>query len=553
YGFEAGFRQVTKSAQKKAEKEIQTTYQRIANWETKLNNRLEEEQEWAEKLEVDNPNWWQRWQRSKLTNKIKKQLPLQDIYANLQRLEQLNLRNIKHLLKLDYYYYLRHTLEHHRYEIQQFLKAIRSRTGTRRETFFANTEFEIVLSAFPIWLVSFSDLQRVLPQTKDLFDLVIIDEASQCDIASALPALQRAKRALIVGDPQQLRHVSFLPKKRQQLFAENYGLPLEQLEDELNFRERSLLDLALENVRKQGQVHLLNEHFRSHPRIIQFSNEQFYSDSLRLMTQTPSRQGEESVFIKNVENGKRVKRGYNKNEGEALIFFLRLRMTDEQHLPVAQCSKIGILSPFREQVSWLQRNIANGFSLTELERHQVLIGTAHEFQGEERDLMFLSFALDNESHPSAFLFLNRTDVFNVSITRARREIHLFKSFTQEKLSSNWLITKYLDYVENYRFPTVTATSARDVALQEIIRALRPHVSGRIIPNYLMANIPLDILIWDDEKLLAIDLIAFAGEVGTALTTYQIQILARVGVEVFPLAYSEWLINPLGVIQLIKEK
>lgn len=554
YGFAPKYRNVNKAMQQGAENEVRTARQHVYNWQNKLRERIAEEQSWAVILDQPDPNWWQRLQQKKLLHKIKNHTPLHQMYAELARAEARKLRSIEALIQVDYHFYLRQTLDNHHWVLKDFLKAIRSRTGTKRETYFDNIRFDIVLSALPIWLVSFADLNRVLPQTKDMFDVVIIDEASQCDMASALPALQRAKRALIVGDPKQLRHLSFLPKQRQALLAQQSHLPTEQLEDQLNYRERSLLDIALENIKGQKQVHLLNEHFRSHPQIIQFSNEQFYRSALRLMTATPNQQREESIFIKKVADGKRAKQGYNAKEGEALIFFLRLRIEDEKNRSIAQCTTIGILSPFREQVSWLQRAVEKGFSLTEIERHQLLIGTAHEFQGEERDAMFLSLALDNDAHASAFHFLNRADVFNVSITRARREIQLFISFTQSKLSRNWLITKYLDYIENQELSKVaTPTSRRDAFIEEIRLLLRRHIKGRILPHYVMAGIPLDLMIWEEEKLFAIDLIAFPGEVGAALTTDQIQILGRVGVTVFPLSYSEWIVNRGGVLQEILAK
>ena len=75
------------------------------------------------------------------------------------------------------------------------------------------------------------------------FDLVIIDEATQCDIASSLPILQRGKAAVIVGDPKQLKHISFLSTKQQQyLIQENQldKLPFQQLD----YRNKSILDLV---------------------------------------------------------------------------------------------------------------------------------------------------------------------------------------------------------------------------------------------------------------------------------------------------------------------
>ena len=72
--------------------------------------------------------------------------------------------------------------------------------------------------------MNLSDAASILPLQRDMFDLVIIDESTQCDIASSFPVLQRGKRAVVVGDPKQLRHLSFLPRERQEAIADRYSL-----------------------------------------------------------------------------------------------------------------------------------------------------------------------------------------------------------------------------------------------------------------------------------------------------------------------------------------
>ena len=67
---------------------------------------------------------------------------------------------------------------------------------------------------FPCWAVTSLAARGRVPFTAGHFDLVVIDEASQCDIASALPLLFRAKRSVIIGDPQQLRHITALTRSK---------------------------------------------------------------------------------------------------------------------------------------------------------------------------------------------------------------------------------------------------------------------------------------------------------------------------------------------------
>ena len=124
------------------------------------------------------------------------------------------------------------------------------------------------------------------PPQPGLFDVVVIDEASQCDPALACVALMRAQRAVVVGDPHQLRHVCFLSHAREQAAFTQYELPAE-LRERFRYR-RSLFDIAADAVDQQN-LFFLREHFRSHPQIIGFSNHHFYDDALHLMTSRPAR------------------------------------------------------------------------------------------------------------------------------------------------------------------------------------------------------------------------------------------------------------------------
>ncbi len=127
-----------------------------------------------------------------------------------------------------------------------------------------------------------------------MFDLVIVDEASQCDVASALPLLYRARRAIVCGDPKQLRHLSWLREDRQAALASQHGLTASQ-RSQWNYRTHSLLDVVNGALPSQDDVVLLDEHYRSLPQIIEFSNRRFYGQALRIMTKRPDTIGVRSL------------------------------------------------------------------------------------------------------------------------------------------------------------------------------------------------------------------------------------------------------------------
>jgi superfamily I DNA and/or RNA helicase len=241
----------------------------------------------------------------------------------------------------------------HRRGLKRFLDAIRARTSSRQEKLFAEIALPSLTQAFPLWMSTFRDLHRLVPLEKELFDVVIVDEATQSDMASPLPALYRACRAVVTGDPEQLRHVSFLSRARQGALADDHALP-EAMRSSLDYRDKSLLDLVDDALESQDQVAFLDEHFRSMPQIIAFSNRTFYGGALRVMTARPETLRERAVEIRNV-SGRRDANGVNTVEADALVDELARRIEAQAALGSSLSHTIGVLSPFRDQVEHLTK------------------------------------------------------------------------------------------------------------------------------------------------------------------------------------------------------
>ena len=111
----------------------------------------------------------------------------------------------------------------------RYNQAIRARNSQRQLALFEDIDPARLLAAFPIWVVTLDELHRLLPLRPQLFDVMVMDEATQCDIASALPAFQRCKRAVVTGDARQLRHISFLSRVRETQLLQRAGLQAEEL------------------------------------------------------------------------------------------------------------------------------------------------------------------------------------------------------------------------------------------------------------------------------------------------------------------------------------
>lgn len=545
-----GVRKVLRNDLQGMEDYVKQTLVKIENVENILTAREEQELEWGKQLTQTKSAFLLKIKKWWIRRKVHRIRSYFELFQILEHLLKAKDKQLNKWLKSKSKYQIYHTLETARGDLQQFLKGIQARTGLLKENLFNSIDLDRVFHALPLWLVSASEVNQIIPLQKELFDLVIIDEATQCDIASAIPLLYRGKKAIIVGDPKQLRHISFLSFARQNLLQEQHDLTDKNL---LNYRQNSILDLATAVIQNQQQVHFLNEHYRSLPDIIQFSNATFYDNALRLMTATPLNRQKKAVFVHQIE-GQRDKKGVNAIEVKAVVDWVLQKIETEKDLPKDLCKSIGILSPFRDQVTALQNAFKAEIDLKNIERHQILIGTPFHFQGEEKDIMLLSFGVDSETHPSTFQYLNRTDVFNVSITRARTEQHLFLSIPTSKLPHRLLLTKYLASISNTSIAQlpIIQEGAFDDFLMEVVQVLHEKFKVKeVYQAYAIARVELDIVIVLNEQPYCIDLIGYPSEMGEALTSERVNILARMGVKTFPLTYSSWLLNRHVVVRELK--
>jgi len=521
--------------------EVSKLQKHIDQLEDMINRREREELSIGEYLLNHQELAW--WKRLWLQWRKRRHQGIMPIYEMVQKLDHYYDKRqelFQKLVEMEFYHRLNEVIDYYWEDFKLFLQAVKARTGNKKEGLFEATRFEKITKAIPVWLVNCNDIGRVLPLQENLFDLVVIDEATQCNLASCLPVLQRGEQAVIVGDPKQLRHVSFLSGSRQSLMAKKCRLSVADRE-RLDYRKVSLMDLALQEASSSQQLHFLDEHYRSLPDIIQFSNKHFYSNALKVMSETPITRAEKNMHI-HIQKGKRYKRGYNKVEAEAILAAVEKIIERENSLSPGLKQKIGILSPFREQVNYIQKQVEQQFTLEQLEAHRILIGTPFHFQGEERDVMFLSFVVDSDTHPSTFLYLNRPDVFNVSITRARIAQQVYVSLADDQISGQkGLFGDYLRYIRAWEQQDIhpPEQAFKDVFFNEVLAFLNDNFEVDIFPNYTIGNQEIDLLLVKGGDTYCINLIGYPGPYGTAFPVERYRQLNRMGAEVFPLAYSRW--------------
>ncbi|MBQ2984521.1 MAG: AAA family ATPase [Candidatus Gastranaerophilales bacterium] len=425
-------------------------------------------------------------------------------------------------------------------------KSLVSRKSTLQNRVLDKEDFKPLLSAFPCWCTTTYAISNTLPLKPAMFDVVIIDEASQCDIASCIPVLFRAKKAIIVGDDKQLPHLSFLEKAKEQSFLSQYNID-DRYQLMWRYRDNSMFDLA--NYYSTTPV-LLDEHFRSPAPIIKFSSQEFYGDKIKIMS--PDLKSKDIVELRIVKEGK-VDHDATKNTPECeevvkTIQELIIKDRDEcLENPEKEPVSIGVISPFRAQVDLIKKAILKVFDNQTISRHKLDVGTAHTFQGDERDIMLLSWTFAPNSHTQSLIFAQKPNLFNVAITRARHKLINFISREINELPEG-LLRNYLEYVKQINSQDNKNTFKNEFE-KEVFEALKDEFrSFEMMSNIEMGSVFADIVI--NKTVIEID--GVEDNVKCKYNDMKKQaIMERCGFSVIRITKREWQISQTACIDRIR--
>ncbi len=434
-------------------------------------------------------------------------------------------------------------------------KALITRKKNLQNRLLEDEDFKPLLEAFPCWCVTTYAVSNSLPLKPALFDVAIIDEASQCDIASCMPILFRSKKAVIVGDDKQLPHLSFLEKSKEQSFMSQYEIP-DKYQLMWRFRTNSMFDLA--NYYSTKPV-LLDEHFRSYGPIIDFSNKEFYGDRIRIMSQCNNKDVLELVQVPDGKVDFDVTR--NMPETEAIMQRLQEiiqddeRNKDENKEPVT----VGIISPFRGQVELIKKAINQIFSESTIRKHKIEVGTAHTFQGDERDIIMLSWAVANNSFNQSLTFLQIPNLFNVAITRARKKQIIFLSKDPKSLPAG-LLKDYIEFVQAYIARNklsdelkIDENIYKNSFEKEIANSLREE-GFEVMAGKTIAGLSADLTVTSPTgKTIVIECDGVEDNVKSNKSQMKKQtLIERSGIQVERISYREWYNTKQGCIERIKD-
>ena len=273
-------------------------------------------------------------------------------------------------------------------------------------------------------------ISESLPPELGCFDLVIIDEASQSDL-TALPALLRAKKILIVGDDKQVspEGVGLEEEKIRNLMGRFLGIQVATYRPQMS-PERSIYDL-FKVVYAKSSV-MLKEHFRCVGPIIEYSKREFYNHELRpLRLPKASERLDPPLIDILVQDGFR-EGDKNLSEARIIVEEIKKLVSDDAYID----RSIGVVSLLADKQAYLiWEMLTEELGPELLQRHKIACGDARTFQGKERDIMFLSMVVaPNENRIMPLSRDTYAQRFNVAASRARDRMYLVRSVTTEHLS-----------------------------------------------------------------------------------------------------------------------
>lgn len=316
---------------------------------------------------------------------------------------------------------------------------------------------EDLLREYPVVLSTTYSAKSCI--SKDMvFDYVIMDEASQVDIKTGALALSCAMNAVIVGDDKQLPNVV---SQEEALALQAIQLTY-KVDDRYNEVTHSFLQSCVE-VFKDIPVTLLREHYRCHPKIIEFCNQHFYNGELVAMTDD---NGEDNVLqvVQTVE-GNHARGHFNQREIDVIV---------QEVLPqCADSGSIGIITPYRQQADEINKALGKDIA-----------STVHKYQGRECDTIIMSM-VDNE--PTEFS--DDPNLLNVAISRAKT--HLYVVTNSNKMPKESNLAQLIDYVRynNFEVRQSEVSSVFDLLYKQYTSQRLDSLANKpVVSDYISENL-----------------------------------------------------------------
>ena len=255
---------------------------------------------------------------------------------------------------------------------------------------------KLLENVFPIIITTNISSAR-LGTANHTFDLVIMDEAGQCNCATALLPIARAKQLLLVGDTNQLKPVIVLEEIINDYLKKEYAIS-----NDYDYSKYSILDVMRRHDNISKDI-MLTYHYRCGKKIIDFSNKRFYNGKLNLEYLSD----EGNLYLLNVKNVNSKLRNENYEEAKAIIDYIKRN----------ELKDTAIITPFKNQ------QILINSMLKENNINDVTCGTIHQVQGAEKNTIIISSSISPKTSKKTFDWIkNNSEITNVAVTRAKKNL-----------------------------------------------------------------------------------------------------------------------------------
>ncbi|ABD13096.1 hypothetical protein ThrDRAFT_03099 [Frankia casuarinae] len=335
----------------------------------------------------------------------------------------------------------------------------------------AREAMEIAQTAVPAWVMPIREVLSTIPAVRDSFDVVIVDEGSQAGLDS-LFLLWLAPRVIVVGDDRQCTPPVEVTDELDRVFDRLEALlPEVPAWLRVGFTPRSSLFTLLRT--RFGEVIRLREHFRCMPEIIEWSSAMFYRDAPLLPLRQFGADRLPPLVARFVPHGFTTDAGLgprNPAEADALVAQVLSCAEDPRYARLS----FGVVVPQgTAQAALIRDQLADRMSAAEHQRRRLRVGVPADFQGDERDVVFLSLVVAPDSRITPLTRLEYQRRFNVAASRARDQVWLFHSVPVTNLDPRDLRHNYLSYVLSTTHPAAGGRGEEPPALAEV-PTNRPH-------------------------------------------------------------------------------
>ena len=339
----------------------------------------------------------------------------------------------------------------------------------------AKEKMNICQKAVPAWIMPMNKVIDTLNPAENKFDVIIIDEASQSDISS-LVLLYMAKKVIIVGDDKQVSPLDIgVSVEKVNSLREKY-IKGKIINDDLYGLNSSLYSVAATTYRPL----MLKEHFRCVPEIIGYSNKTSYDLKIKPLRESGSSDLKPAVINYKVPGMRDEKRKINELEAKTVVSLIKACIEMKEYAD----SSFGVISLLGdEQSDLIQKMIVEKIDVTDIEKHDILCGNSSHFQGDERDVIFLTMVDSNSGEVPLRVMTDGTESarkkrYNVAASRAKNQMWVVNSLDVDNdLKTGDIRKEFLEYV----------SSPKEMLLTEEMEKNSESVFEEKIAKYLISE------------------------------------------------------------------